>query len=382
MTPYESDPLISIAASLKTIADYAAHLHQQATGERIYEIAGYVRAENNGGPLVHLYASHPGLKYRVGAVYHERFPELPFDPTQGRLYDGEQAPSRDGAIDKGYFMATELFRAAFLPTGATTDAGLPIYRFSRIVSAQAVKPSTILPSAGDEPDGVHWCEWCGDAPSIPGVPCSRCATLGAQPDDTPPPPAPSAHSSNPPIPTPPAPSAHPQPATRITRVPPLAPEALRQWIQHKIAEYTVQRRVATETQVGHVHQALTAAIPDEANRRRFQEWLIGFPSMKEWSRGQVLALHGWLKPSAKNGPTDPFAPEEIAQALAFLNDYVPHPIFVTAQDAIDWAVPQGAFPNPGVAGAAYTARWIEWNRPPYEDMLTRWADYIPTLRPS
>lgn len=377
MTPYESDPLTSIAASLKTIADYAAHLHQQATGERIYEIAGYVRAENNGGPLVHLYASHPGLKYRVGAVYHERFPELPFDPTQGRLYDGEQAPSRDGAIDKGYFMATELFRAAFLPTGATTDAGLPIYRFSRIVSAQAVKPSTILPSAGDEPDGVHWCEWCGDAPSIPGVPCSRCATLGAQPGD----------SATPPLSVQEAVKAaiidfHRSPAPRITRVPPLAPEALRQWIQHKIAEYTVQLRSATNAQTGHVHQSLTSSIPDEATRRQFQEWLIGFPSMKEWSGAQVLVLHAWLKPSAKNGPTDPFVPEEIAQALAFLSDYVPHPLFVTAQDAIDWAVTLGAFPNPGVAGAAYTARWIEWNRPPFEDMLTRWADYIPTLRPS
>lgn len=381
MTPFEKAVityLSGIDASMKTLAAYADYLHQTAVGFKKVHVTAYVRGRNAGGDLVHFYTDHPKVTKRVGRVYAERFAELPFDTSKGKLHEGEQAPSRDWAAANGYLNPVTPFDAIFIPSGKTTDAGLPVFKFSHVLPAAPAAPTP--PSVGELADDTYWCEWCGDAPSIPGVPCSRCATLGAQPDDAPTPP--SLSTDAPSIPPSPSQPAHPQPATRITRVPPLAPEALRQWIQHKIAEYTVQRRVATESQVGHVHTALTATIPDEATRRRFQEWLIGFPSMKEWSRSQVLALHGWLKPSAKNGPTDPFVPEEIAQALAFLSDYVPHPLFVTAQDAIDWAVTQGAFPNPGVAGAAYTARWIEWHRPSFEDMLSRWADYIPTLIPS
>ncbi len=140
VNPNLTDLLADIAHSLRIIAKWAEYQHIQATNEKTYEIGGFVRSRNNGGDLVYLYATHPGLQYRVATVYEERWNELPFDPSGAPVYDGEQAPSKDYAISKGFLIETTPFRIAMLPTGKQTESGHPIYKLSRVLDADIDNP--------------------------------------------------------------------------------------------------------------------------------------------------------------------------------------------------------------------------------------------------
>lgn len=165
MTDYEFAHLDMMAAQIElfakierhlgTLADYADMLRIQATGEKVYEVQGYVvSATSNGDKCVYLYATHPGLQYRVCTVYEERLAELPFTvPATAKIWDGEAAPSREGAAKKGYMLgAPHPFKVSLLPTGGTTDAGLPVHKFNRIIGdvpAHAPDPAPVTKRAAE-----------------------------------------------------------------------------------------------------------------------------------------------------------------------------------------------------------------------------------------
>lgn len=143
-----------IERHLGTLADYADMLRIQATGEKVYEVQGYVvSATSNNDRCVYLYATHPGLQYRVCTVYEERLAELPFTiPATAKIWDGEAAPSREGAAKKGYMLgAPHPFKVSLLPTGGTTDAGLPVHKFNRVIGETQAPPiqTTQAPRAGN-----------------------------------------------------------------------------------------------------------------------------------------------------------------------------------------------------------------------------------------
>lgn len=165
-----------------------------------------------------------------------------------------------------------------------------------------------------------------------------------------------------------------EPVTRLVRFGPLAPDALKRYIEHE-AQHT---RAASATQTGAVHQALEKVLPDEGIRRAFQAWLIGHDSMADWTPQQVLAVHGWLKPSAGNGPTDKWCREEIALAIDALRPAEPaeHPVWEHSQDAIEWAFRQGVYADLDSAAAAFKAQHAAWGRPEKQEMFRRWEIYV------
>lgn len=140
---------------LAVIASYAEMLRVKETGEKIHEVRDYVVATTSRGDrVVYLYSTHPGLQYRVCAVYQERLHELPFVvPDDVRVWDGEAAPSREGAARKGYLYSAPVpFKVALLPTGAVTDAGLPVHRFHRVVEVATEPPQPIQPAQPVQPE--------------------------------------------------------------------------------------------------------------------------------------------------------------------------------------------------------------------------------------
>lgn len=347
-TPFEQTLLAvlgDIANSLHGIAGYAEHLHQQAIGEKVHEIGGYVRSENAGGALVHLYSTHPGLKFRVGAVYSENFAHLPFDPAIGKPWDGEQAPSRDAARQKGYMVDVAPFKVAFLPTGATTDAGQPVFRFSRVIGgpppAPIEAPTAAAPAALPDPaaaDTHVLCEWCGDAPSAPGVPCVQCARLGAKPGDGANVRPIGASQPTPETPTASAPHAcphcagdwrfynpdcrtHVQPdgeaAPAIERgKQPLSPSSLRLWLRNEA--YRFGSRKCSQRQRHDLSGAWKTLVTNDDIRRTAKRSLTGYESTGDMPDALVLALHAWLRPAGANGDihfTDSMAGDEIALVI-------------------------------------------------------------------
>lgn len=132
--------LNKIERHLAIVAEYVEYLHVQATGEKVYEVQGYVLGHTSAGePCVHLYSTHPGLEYKVTTVYVERLNELPISlDLEGKTWDSDAAPSRETAARKGYLrLAPQPFRITVVPTGGTTDAGKPRYKLGRVLVAGA-----------------------------------------------------------------------------------------------------------------------------------------------------------------------------------------------------------------------------------------------------
>lgn len=138
-----------IAVALEGILDRMTPAEERA---KTYVVSGYVRSSNNGGNLVWLYGAHPGLQYKVATVYSEDFPAiLPYIPalgTHGKVFDGEVAPSREGALKKGYMIEVPPFEVVLAPTGKRTEAGLMTYTFKAANSLAVGEPG---PQAVGEP---------------------------------------------------------------------------------------------------------------------------------------------------------------------------------------------------------------------------------------
>lgn len=160
-----------IAVALEGILDRMTPAEERA---KTYVVSGYVRSSNNGGNLVWLYGAHPGLQYKVATVYSEDFPDiLPYIPalgTHGKIYDGEVAPSREGALKKGYMIEVPPFEVVLAPTGKRTEAGLMTYTFKSANSLAVGEPG---PQAVGEPQP-------SPAPPEPEAPC-RVTKVPAQP---------------------------------------------------------------------------------------------------------------------------------------------------------------------------------------------------------
>lgn len=139
--------LASIADSLAVIAAYVEDLRLERSGERTYEVGSWVLSQTGeGDPCVYLYSTHPKLDYRVTTVYVERFAELPFDVARAaKTYDGEQAPTRQGAAQRGYLNTCPTFTVATKPTGGQTSTGAPVHRFTRVLSAAPSHPAPPQP---------------------------------------------------------------------------------------------------------------------------------------------------------------------------------------------------------------------------------------------
>lgn len=313
--------LASIDASLKDIAAFARYQHQQAIGEKIHEIAGYVRSENAGGALVHLYSTHPGLKFRVGVVYEEHFAELPFDVTRGKPWDGEAAPSIETAKSKGYFVPVAPFSASFLPTGATTDAGLPVYRFNRVTGGASRAAPTGDGASLLQPAPAH----NGNGQKV--TPAPSVAPVAP----------PTAQAA------PATPSVHACPncghdwrfyvADCLSHVAPggidaplmarahraLIPTDLRLWLRQEA--YKLRGRTCTNRQRHDVSGAWKSLVDDDDLRRKAKAALSGYESSGDMPDALVLAMHGWLRPAGTNGSitfTDSMAGEEVALVLDLL----------------------------------------------------------------
>jgi len=148
------DNLKRIAVALEGILDRMTPAEERA---KTYVVSGYVRSSNNGGNLVWLYGAHPGLKYKVATVYSEDFiaiiPYIPALGGRGKVYDGEVAPSREGAIEKGYMIEVPPFEVVVAPTGKRTEAGLMTYTFkaANSLSAAEPQPSPAAPEPEPEP---------------------------------------------------------------------------------------------------------------------------------------------------------------------------------------------------------------------------------------
>lgn len=136
--------LLRIAGAVEAIQD---RLTPEEERVKVYQVAGYVRSANNGGDLVYLYAAHPGLNFKVATVYSENFPHLrPFlNPAQGKPYDGDVAPTREGAGKKGYLQECIPFEIVLRPTAKRTDAGLMTYDF------EAARAMTAAPTVSTQP---------------------------------------------------------------------------------------------------------------------------------------------------------------------------------------------------------------------------------------
>lgn len=137
--------LTRIAVALEGIL---ARLTPAEERDRIMAVNGYVRSANNGGDLVWLYGSHPGLQWKVATVYSEDFGALrPFlNPGAGRVYDGEVAPSREAAAKKGYITEVAPFEVILSPTAKRAENGAVIYDF-KTARPLATDAPQLTPSA-------------------------------------------------------------------------------------------------------------------------------------------------------------------------------------------------------------------------------------------
>lgn len=136
------EALTRIERHLGTLAEYAEMLRIEATGEKVYEVQSYVVSTTSQGDMcVYLYSTHPGMQYRVATVYQERLADLPFTiPGDAKIWDGEAAPSREGAAKKGYILAAPApFKVSMLPTGGKTDKGETIHKFNRVIGADPIQ---------------------------------------------------------------------------------------------------------------------------------------------------------------------------------------------------------------------------------------------------
>lgn len=149
--------LHKIEQHLSVIASYVELLHVEKTGERVYEVQGYVVGRTSADePCVHLYSTHPGLEWKVVTVYVERIGELPFRVDESRPWDGDAAPSREVAARKGYLkMAPAPFRVTVVPSGGTTADGKPRHKLGRVIdtapSPQAQPASAPQPQPAPPP---------------------------------------------------------------------------------------------------------------------------------------------------------------------------------------------------------------------------------------
>lgn len=146
------DSLRRIAVALEGILDRMTPAEERA---KTYVVNGYVRSSNNGGNLVWLYGAHPGLQYKVATVYSEDFvallPYIPALGTSGKVFDGEVAPSREGAAKKGYMIEVPPFEVVVAPTGKRTEAGLMTYTFKAANSLSATEPQPSPAASEPEP---------------------------------------------------------------------------------------------------------------------------------------------------------------------------------------------------------------------------------------
>lgn len=138
--------LTRIAGALEGIL---ARLTPAEERDRIVAVNGYVRSANNGGDLVWLYGSHPGLQWKVATVYSEDFGALrPFlNPGAGKVYDGEVAPSREAAAKKGYITEVAPFEVILSPTAKRAENGAVIYDFKTARPLATDAPQPAPPSA-------------------------------------------------------------------------------------------------------------------------------------------------------------------------------------------------------------------------------------------
>lgn len=150
--------LTRIAVALEGIL---ARLTPAEERDRIMAVNGYVRSANNGGDLVWLYGSHPGLQWKVATVYSEDFGALrPFlNPGAGRVYDGEVAPSREAAAKKGYITEVAPFEVILSPTAKRAENGAVIYDFKTArplaTDAPQLTPSAAAPAQPQAPSAAE-----------------------------------------------------------------------------------------------------------------------------------------------------------------------------------------------------------------------------------
>lgn len=153
------DRIATALERLAPLGDYAQTMLIQARGEKVWEVGGWVLATTSkGDDCAYLYASHPGLKFRVSTVYVERFGDMPFDPySAAKKYDGEAPPTKEGAMTRGLYNECPPFKISTLPTGKVNDDGDPEHRFNRVLDAPSPTNGTKSPqhSASSAPAAAN-----------------------------------------------------------------------------------------------------------------------------------------------------------------------------------------------------------------------------------
>jgi len=145
------DHLTELATYRASLADQGYSAEAPANGaeegEKIEEVAGYVRGTTKAGqPLVWLYSAKEVLKWRLTTVYEEHLGDLPFS-LEGPVWPGAAAPEREEAASKGYLQPVPAFRVVLAENGQT-DEGKPRWKFAHCygASASASTAPTLTPA--------------------------------------------------------------------------------------------------------------------------------------------------------------------------------------------------------------------------------------------
>lgn len=281
------DTMEAIGRHLSVLSDLAQLMIIERRGEKTTQVQRFVVGrDGEDNPCIWLYGTHPKLEYAVTRVYHEYLSKLPLTiPDDAKLWDGEQAPSTDKAARGGYFCAApDPFTISLMPTGAKTDSGLDIRRFSRVVSIDAPAPTNGAPVPPPAPKPQAPGPSDADFDRLPGH--ERSAYVPAEP-----PPAPS-----------PQPAAASKPAFMTTERP---------WVSTVAADairYTADAKLRkgegieeTDGRFGAVIGIMDSLPFDTTCRREFLKEVFGVESAKELNGAQRLAMAVWAKPAKVDG---------------------------------------------------------------------------------
>ncbi len=139
----QTEHLAAVTAYMKALdgIGYTVNPVGVNEGDKVQTIAGWVLGEtSNEQPCVYLYASHPGLQFRVSTIYQERIEDLPFAVNINADRWIGAAPTREMAEKQSRFNEVAEFDIVLIPhEHKKKDNGDPLMIFGRLRQPNAPK---------------------------------------------------------------------------------------------------------------------------------------------------------------------------------------------------------------------------------------------------
>jgi hypothetical protein len=111
-------------------------------GQESHDCCGYVvMTTSKGDKVLYAYTEYFEKVVHGGAIYQEKWADLPFKVDTSKLYNAQGRPERDWAKQQGYFIPQK-FKIIVERTEKLTDAGKNIWKFVSAV-AEGVAPTTV-----------------------------------------------------------------------------------------------------------------------------------------------------------------------------------------------------------------------------------------------